>query len=57
MQNGFLRVKAGEMYRLVGCVIYYPLSQSSGHYTSYIWDHTQREWFLTDDDKVSYRII
>ncbi len=52
MQNSFLRIKAGVLYRLVGCVMYCSFSRTSGHYTSYIWDRQQNEWFLTNDDKV-----
>lgn len=34
--------------------MYFPWSGDDGHYTSYILDHGQQQWFYVDDEKVTW---
>ena len=49
-------MRNGTCYKLVAVVIYFPWSGDDGHYTSYILDHGQQQWFYVDDEKVGYMI-
>ena len=52
MQDAVLRIRAGVSYRLVGVVVHRRLGLDSGHYTCYIENRKQNQWFHIDDDKV-----
>ena len=52
VQNAFLRMRNRVCYKLVGIVMHHTLGKVGGHYTCYILDPGQKQWFHANDDKV-----